>query len=154
MDKKAQSVVAGKLPFFVIMGIAFVIMAIFLVYFIGSFNSNLLKVSPELNDAIHTYRFLNNPNCLAYQDGFTGRTDVGLVDLRKFTDEQMAKCYDTELSTDSHFLIKLENSSKNGVKTEGWLNVVHNTVIKKVRVLDNNKISDDMMFIYVQRRIG
>ncbi|MBW2993442.1 hypothetical protein KY317_02615 [Candidatus Woesearchaeota archaeon] len=153
MDKKAQSILGEKMLFFVIMGIVFAVMAIALVYFIGSFNSNLLKISPKINDAIFTYRFLNNPECFAYQDGLTGRTDIGLIDLGRFTDKQLDECYDSELSTDSHFLIKLENSGRS-VKTKGWLNVVHDTVIKKVRVLDNNKISDDLMFVYVQRKIG
>ena len=135
-----------------IAGAIFSILVLFLWYTIVIFGGSLVEVSPDTIEAMYVYRFLNTPECLAYQDGLTGRVDSGLVDLSKFTGGQLYSCYYANSSDDYNFMLKLKNKNLS-VETPEWFNIIHKTIIKQVRVLDNNKISEDQMFIYVQRKI-
>jgi hypothetical protein len=152
-SKKAQFDVTRKTIFFIIAGAIFSILVLFVWYTIVIFGGSLVEVSPDTIEAMYVYRFLNTPECLAYQDELTGRIDSGLIDLTKFTDGQLYSCYYTNSSEDYNFMLKLKNKNMS-IKTPEWWNVIQNTIIKQVRVLDNNTISEDQLFIYVQRKIG
>lgn len=152
-NKKGDFSISEKTMVWIAVAIIFGIMAVFLVHSIEIYNSSLVKISPELIETFYVYRFLNNPGCFAYQDSATGRVDAGLIDMNKFTAGRLAECYKTNMSTYYNFLLKLEKTNVS-IKTQEWWNIVHHTVIKNVRVLNNGSVTNDKMLVYVQRRLG
>ncbi len=52
-----------------------------------------IKGQPSAEQNILTYRILNTPSCFSYVDKDIEQVDAGLIDLSKFTQEQLDKCY-------------------------------------------------------------
>ncbi|MBD3314095.1 hypothetical protein GF345_06645 [Candidatus Woesearchaeota archaeon] len=63
----------------------------------------------DVEDTIIQTRFLNNPDCFAYQDTDTGRIYPGVIDIRKFKQDVMDACYSVpEDYTSGFFRLELK----------------------------------------------
>ena len=93
-DKKGQFSIR-KSFYWSIAGVVIVVGVFVLALQIASYVGSLAVVSPKLKAEVISLRFANSPDCFAYQDEFTGRVFSGTIDLDKFNDEQMKRCYAT-----------------------------------------------------------
>ncbi len=113
-SKKASGYILGKKPiYFIITLICLTISFILFSYAISREVSSTTVIPDNLEMTILTNRFLNSPDCLAYQDKETGRAYPGIIDLEKFNDEALEKCYSTEDSTLKAFKLSLESPNLN-----------------------------------------
>ena len=74
----------------------------------------------ELYLIAYTQRFINSPNCFAYQDE-TGRAYPGILDWDKFTNESLRRCFFTRDEWDVGFQLTLQNlDEKKVIETENY----------------------------------
>jgi hypothetical protein len=113
-SKKASGYILGKKPlYFIILLICLTISFILFSYAISREVSSTTYILENLEVTILINRFLNSPDCLAYQDKETGRTYSGVIDLEKFNDKTLEKCYSTEDNDLKAFKLTLESSNPN-----------------------------------------
>ncbi len=108
-SKTGSGYILGKKPmYFIILLICLTISFIMFSYAISKEVSSTTYIPDNLEATILINRFLNSPECLAYQDKETGRTYLGVIDLEKFNGETLKKCYSTEDNNLKAFQLTLE----------------------------------------------
>lgn len=126
------------------------------------YQNSLVKVPDQLRAELISLRFVNAPECFTYQDQATGRVFAGVIDLQKFTQEQMNKCYRTEPEKgfkDFNFALELEgftptvDGQKKLLRTNNFFNKVDFTLYKQVLVRNGDRFEPTRLIIYVQTRI-
>lgn len=121
-------------------------------FFIAGHRDRLTAVPAELKGELISLRFTNNQNCFAYQDSLTKRIYPGIIDLSKFTEDQLHRCYNTNLETGGQdFNFRLQLGDKE-IKTNNYFFIDHFTIEKKVLVQENNQRKEATLNIFVQAR--
>lgn len=97
MNKRAMAYIIGKKPTYLIIAL-FIVTVIFIVFgfTIYGMASSMAKHPEETEINVLLSRFFNSPECFAYHDEDTGRTYMGIIDLKKFTEENINFCYPTD----------------------------------------------------------
>ena len=148
MRKTIYWMLAGVVITMVILGFAIMI---------GNYRNQLTHTPKEVVAEMIALRFANIPECFAYSDPVNGRVYPGVIDINKFTKEQMNKCYFTEEKEgykDYNFGLSLQNQGKE-VITNNYFNKDDFTIIKAVLVVtENGTWVDDTLYVYVQEKIG
>ena len=109
-SKKGGGYILGKKPLYFITTLICLTISFLLFHFaIMSEVSSTTTIPDSLEITILVNRFLNSPDCLAYQDKETGRTYLGIIDLEKFSDKTLKKCYSTEDNKLKAFRLTLES---------------------------------------------
>ena len=145
-----------KSIFWTLAGVVITIVVFAFVLGISGYLNKLTYVPEKLRAEIISLRFVNIPECFAYQDSETGRVYPGVIDLSKFTNEQMnLSCYHTESEKgykDYNFRLRLY---KNGaeVHSNNYFNKDSFTLFRKVAVKNNQTLTEDEMYIFVQVKI-
>ena len=158
--KKAQFDFSRKTLFWMIAIFVFLGVIIAYLYFLGSYENQLTYVPARLRAELISERFVNIPECFAYQDLETGRVYSGVLDVSKFTKEQLYSCYHTEKEkgyNDFNFRLKLASQEKD-IFTNNYFHKDDFTLLKKVIVKTEDSINggsfkEDLLFIYVQVKI-
>ena len=126
------------------------------------YQSSLVEVPPKLKAELISLRFVNTPECFTYQDPVTGRIFAGVIDLQKFTQAQLDRCYRTEPAKgfkDFNFALELEgytptlDGEKKLLATNNYFNKVDFTLYKQVLVRNGNRLEQTRLVIQVQTRI-
>jgi hypothetical protein len=125
--------------------------AVFLVIATSSYQSSTTTVIGNLKYTIVQYRLMHSAECFAYQDPGTKRVYTMMIDLDKFTDEQMEKCM-KGLETNS-LCLDLELKETNG-KTIGEISTINyvfpdNVAVDEwvINIFDQGKIRTAMLTI-------
>jgi len=155
--KKGESAfeVAETSIFYIVILPIIALIVIAFVFFLNSYANKLAAVPDEIKAEIISLRFTNIPECFAYQDLETGRVYSGTIDLEKFNEEQMNECYFTDEDIgheDFNFRLQLASRAPEFIKTNGYFNLDHFTLNKKVIVKDGDKFVVDTLLIFVQAR--
>ena len=140
-----------------------VITALILMFvLLPQYKASLVEVPPELRAELISLRFVNAPECFTYQDSTSGRIFAGTIDLQKFIQERMDKCYRTESEkgfADFNFALELEgyvpiiDGQKKLLMSNNFFNKVDFTLYKQILVRNGNKIEPTRLVILVQTRI-
>src|SRR3989344_6128590 len=85
-----------KQIFWMIIGVVAAIVMLSLVFMMRPYQQQLVDVPDELQAELISLRFVNNPDCFTFQDTNKGRGFPGVIDVSKFTQERLDKCYSTE----------------------------------------------------------
>ncbi len=126
------------------------------------YQRSLVEVPLELRAELISLRFVNTPECFTYQDQVTGRIFAGVIDLQKFTQAQLDKCYRTEPEKgfkDFNFALELEGftptvgGEKKFLVTNNFFNKVDFTLYKQVLVRNGDRLEPTRLVIQVQTRI-
>lgn len=148
-----------KTIFWTLAGVVITIVVFAFVLGISGYLNKLTYVPEKLRAEFISLRFANIPECFAYQDPETGRVYPGIIDLSKFTNDQMnLSCYHTESEKgyeEHNFRLKL---MKNGaeVRSNNYFHKDSFTLFRKVLVKMNNTnqtLTEDEMYIFVQVKI-
>ncbi|MEK6900175.1 MAG: hypothetical protein AABX05_03555 [Nanoarchaeota archaeon] len=148
-----------KQIFWMIIGVVAIIVLLSLVFMLRSYQKELVEVPDELQAELIILRFVNNPDCFAYQDANNGRAFPGVIDVSKFTQERLDKCYATEKEKgfkDLNFGLDLEgytpalDGKQKILMTNNYFNVVDFTVYKNVLVRSGDLMQPTRLVIYVQ----
>lgn len=170
MLKKGQFDVARKTIYWTIAGIIIAVVLLAFAITIANYKNNLTHVSPKLKASLIAMRFTNIPECFAYQDPETDRVYPGIIDLSKFTNEQMEQsCYHTQSANEINFKLKLQNKGLE-IQTNNYFNhpasdvsirennlvdivLVPMVIPMEVLVKDGEEISGDVIEVEVQTGI-
>ncbi|HLD79703.1 MAG TPA: hypothetical protein VJA18_04025 [Candidatus Nanoarchaeia archaeon] len=153
---------ARKQIYWMIAGVLITITVIALVFLFSGYQRQLVEVPEELRAELISLRFVNTPECFTYQDPITGRAFPGVIDVNKFTQERLDRCYRTENERgfkDYNFALELEgyapivDGEKQLLRTNNFFNKVDFTLFKEVYVRTGDSLEPTRMVIYVQTRI-
>jgi hypothetical protein len=155
--KKGESAfeVAETSIFYIVMITVIVMIVLAFVFLLGSYTNKLTAVPDKLKAELVASRFINIPECFAYQDPITKRVYSGIIDLEKFNENQMNNCYLTEKEQGHqqlNFKLQLQNKNSVFVKTNNYFKIDHFTLSKKVVVKEGDNFFTDTLLIFVQAR--
>ena len=156
MNKKAQFDIARKAIYWTI---AIVVMSMVIIGFsliVASYKNRLTAVPPEIRAELIALRFLNIPDCFAYQDPDTQQVFPGMIDMKNFNAAQLYSCYktaDEKGYKDFNFRFLLKSGAASEIHTNKYYNVDDFVIRRKVLVKNEDMISEDELVIYVQETI-
>lgn len=162
-SKKGQFEVARKSIYWLLAGVVITIVILAFALIMSSYQNKLVEVPPKLRAELLSLRFMNTPECFTYQDPVTGKIFPGIIDLNKYTQERLDKCYRTEKEKgykDYNFGLILEGYSEineNGKEkmliTNNFFNKVDFTLFKDVFVRIGSDVKPTRLIIYVQTKV-
>ena len=151
--KAAENWIMDTMPVFLLF-VAVLGFSVFL--FVETANTFILEdieIPKNVEEHILIERFLNSPECFAYQDE-TGRTYNKVIDLNKFKSQsQIDKCITTQ---GSKFAFKLildvtGSNEKFYISTSNWLERFYfKEEQRNVLVYTDDKINSEKLTIYTQ----
>jgi len=153
MNKKGIFGVARKMVYWMIAAviITFVVFAFAVV--VANYKSALGRVPIEMSAEFISLRFVNNPECFAFYDTEAERVFPGIIDIDKFTQEQLTKCYHSQkrqgVDTFS-FYLKLETLG-NELRTSNYIHQYKDAIYKEVLVKKGTELIRDQLIILVQK---
>lgn len=116
----------------------------------SSYGAKLKEVLPDLRAELISLRFVNTPECFAYQDLGTGRVFPGMIDLSKFNEETLNRCYQSGDRKNFNFQLVLGDKK---LETDKWVNVWDFILSKEVLVKDGEEIKPMTLEVYVLEKI-
>lgn len=159
MNRKGEEEfsIASKSVSWLFLGLIIAMVVLGFVYTLSDYKNKLNEVPPKLRAELIALRFTSLPECLAFQDEQTGLVSPGIIDLKRFTSENLAHCYKTETAKGYktfNFRLKLVNAG-NETFTNNYFHQESEdlTIIKEVLVRADNTLIKDQLIIYVQERI-
>jgi hypothetical protein len=163
-NKKGEGFgIARKSIYWTIASVVSVMAVIALVFIFTIYQGKLVYNSPELEAEVIILRFINNPECFAYQDEVTSRVYLGTIDLEKYTQDNLDKCYFPEEDKGYetyNFGFNLESLNPLNdegeeimLRTNNYFNYVDFTIYKEVIVRNGHTLTPTTLIIYVQEKI-
>lgn len=159
LNKKGESGFepAKKSIFWIFAGILITLLILAFVMVVVSYTNDLTSVPPKLKAELISLRFTNSPECFAYQDKETGRVYPGVIDLDKFSSDQLDQvCYSPDKKTGHYtynFAFELENQPGKIIKTNNYFYHDEFTLSREVLVKDKSLFTKDVLKIYVQIKV-
>lgn len=157
MNNRGSYELGYKMVFWVVF--IFFIAGLFLVFgqIIYSYKSQAVYVPAQFQADLIALRFSNSPDCFAYQDADVKRVYPGSIDLTKFHQEGMGRCYTTDKDTGTkefNFRLKLQEIGTE-VHTNNYYNNERDdlTIFREVLVHNSDTVTKDTLIIYVQEKI-
>ena len=153
MDKRGQFEAARKSIYWTISTVVITMVVLFFVIMISGYQNKLTHVPPELQAELISLRFTNLPECFVYEDE---RVFPGVIDIQKFTKEQVNNCYKTPEEKGNkifNFRFSLKNNLIEDVFTNNYFHVDDFTLRRHVSVWNGESFEDDTLLIYVQVKI-
>ena len=91
--KKGEGVsdISSKTIYFVVVAIMLTVIFMLYILFVAKVNSQY--VPHEIRLKVHNHRFMSS--CFSYRDPDTQRIYSGMIDLKKFTEDNLKTCYKT-----------------------------------------------------------
>ena len=149
-NKKSQ-IVGRKMIFYVIFGFVAVITFFVILSFASSNRSEISIIPFGLENYLSSQRFLNSQLCFVFQDKDTVRTEPWQIDIEKFTQENLNKCYNAEDTNVKAYRLTLNyNNEKITITTKNWEGFLKKAETKKVTVYDKGKEQRAELFIEMQ----
>lgn len=150
MNKKAQFEAARKTIYWMMAGVVITIVVIAFVMILVNYQGKLMSVPPTLKGELISSRFVNAPECFAYEDAVSGRIFPGVIDLNKFNEEVLESCYKSGDTKNFNFQLVLDDKK---LETDEWFNKVDFTLFKSVLVKEMDGMKPAVLKIYVQEKI-
>lgn len=155
MNRKAQFDVARKTIYWMIIGFVITIIVVGVALIFSSYRSKLTQIPAEIPAQLIALRFTSIPECFALVGPDVTIENIGIVDLRKFTEQQLDECYHTEEKKGFktyNFRLKLENTGTE-IITNNYFHQDDFELHQEVIVYDGGTLRKDNLLIYVQTKI-
>ncbi|MBU1204688.1 MAG: hypothetical protein KKE93_02150 [Nanoarchaeota archaeon] len=153
-SKRASGYLLGKKPMYFLavlfyLAFAFLFFSFFISYNITSTNA----IPANVETTVLINRFLNSPDCFAYEDGETGRAYHGIIDIKKFDDDKISKCYSTNKDKSYSFRFELEsaNIDRKVCSTPNWGARRFNKISRHVLIYDEGNLYTGRLLISIQK---
>ena len=154
-QKKGQAFFPpSKLLFWIMYIIIAGVAAVTLTSIAFDLGSQQTRIRENLESLYLTQRFLKSPDCFTHSNG-----DVvarGVIDIKKFTDENLNKCYKIPPAAFPAFRLNLKSDTgqiSSTIQTQNW-NGNREPEIKmtprNARILSNEKIQNGVMVVEIQ----
>jgi len=151
-SKKGSGFLLGKKPIYFII-VAFFLFIVFILfsYLILGNISSTITFPENIETTVLINRFLNSPECFAYQDEETGRIYTGIIDLDKFSNENLNECYSADEYSPRAFMMDLNNDDyQKSVLTSNWKTKKINRISQYVIIYDKGNFYGETLLIAVQ----
>jgi len=152
LNKKSQTdISARKIIFYIIFGVLSSIVFLLIVFLVPASNSEISIIPDGLESYVLSQRFINSPECFAPIDEDSRRVRTSTIDVNKFTEQSINKCYDTKDSNVKGYRLTLKYDDKEKtITTKNWENFIFRAFTLNIRVLDNTILKEGSLFIEVQ----
>ena len=147
-----ESSIAGRKLIYYIVVIPIIVTGFFIVVWIVSSNkSSISEIHAGVEDYLVLQRFLNSPSCFAFVDNDLKRVSSWMIDLSKFTQENLEKCYNADSTRVNAYRITLSyNDQKVVISTKNWEGFFKKAETRRIYLYNNNKIQKAELFIEMQ----
>ena len=156
-NKKAQSgIIMRKTWYILIISVLLAVLFLYLTWSFFKYDTHLTRISPQIESTILSSRFINSPNCFAYQDPITERVYPGLIDLDRFNNKIIQECYYSNTTKHYQFQLKLtdlKSKDTQTIQTKEWYNVPSFTLTQPVQIKKQNEVLNGQLLIFVQKPI-
>lgn len=144
--------IARKMIFWMFIMVIITIAIITLVFLLGGYQNSLAEIPGEFKSEVITLRLFENPDCFAYTNPITNRVNPNVVDINKFTQEQMNRCYYTgEESGYKDIQFELFIPSKEiRIATNDYFKKVDFTIHETILLKSDDGIEPTLVTIYIQ----
>jgi|GEM_PF-6126972 len=105
--------------------------------------------SKDLHTNILVQRFIYSPTCFAYFDYEINRDYPNIIEWRKFSDENLNKCIQSEKFAFRLALQNIDTSQAKVIQSQNWKNTPSKTILRSVLIHDD-KIYRGKLTIDVQ----
>lgn len=126
----------------------YIVMFIALAWFFGSFVLSPVTTHEDAYLLIYKQRFLDSPDCFAYQDKETGNVYPGIIDKAKFTKETLNNCYGENKQSNYEFQLRIDNEAPIETENYGFPQKIIDPIF--VLIYNNDTIEKGMLNIRVQ----
>ncbi len=156
MKNKKSTIAIEKAIFYgFALAILLSIMFIVLVFILGIDMLGYNKIAPGLEEFIFTQRFLNSPECFAYQDKDIGISKIRIIDWDKFNYNNLDKCYTTTDENNIAFRFRLENLDTNEknltpIQTKNWYGDQKKTKKISVKIHKDNELYNGNLIVEIK----
>lgn len=151
LSNKNADISGRKIIFYAVFGFTAAIVFLLILWLTASKESELSKIPPGIETYLTSQRFLNSPLCFAYQEENTKRAYHWIIDLRKFNQEVLNKCYNAENTKANAYRLTLTHGSeKKTLTTKNWEGFFKKAETKHIKVYDGEKIQNAEIFLEIQ----
>ena len=148
---KKSSIAGRKVIFYIYAAVAVSITFLILVWIIPANFSEIAVIPAGLENYLLIQRFFTSPLCFALQDEKTDRVDSWTIDLAKFNENNLNKCYDAQNTDVKAYRLTLDyNHKKITVSTKNWGGFLEKAEAFNVFVYDSGIIQKAELLIEVQ----
>lgn len=158
MNKKSTIAVEKALIYGFVVAILLSVLFIVLVFILGVDVVGYTKITPGLEEFIFTQRFLNSPECFAYQED--GMIKPRVIDWGKFDEYSPNKCYSTSNENVLAFgfilhnldtgEIKPDTPDTNPFQTKNWHGDENKYKEFDVRIYKDNKLYNGKLIVEIK----
>lgn len=149
-NKKAE-ISARKMIFYIVSIPVIVIAFLLLVSILPTIKSEIAKIPPGLEDHLLVQRFLNSPLCFAFLDKETNKVYPRTIDLTKFNEDNLNRCYDAEeTNVKAYRLTLVYNNEKITINTRNWEGFLKKSETEYVFVFDEGETQGAKLLIEMQ----
>lgn len=140
-----------KVIFYIVFSFIASIVFLLVVHMAASDKSKITEVLPGLEEYLIMQRFLTSPNCFVYQDADTGKVYAWTIDLQKFNEDRLNKCYSASDTKVKAFRLSLSHGTlKTTISTKNWEGFLKKAETRQVYVYDMGQIKTGELFIEMQ----
>ena len=138
LNKKAD--IIGRKQVFYVVAVFLVVAAFFVVFsFISSNKSGISELPSGLENYLMVQRFLNSPLCFAFQDADTGRVIPSTIDLAKFSEASLNRCYNVQGTNVKAYRLTLGYDDKTiPISTGNWEGFFTRAETRSIFVFDSS----------------
>ena len=153
-DKRGQVFeTAAKSIYWTIAGIAITAVIMAFALTVAGYKNKLVQVPEELETGLTALRFANVKECFALEDENSGKVMAGIIDLKKFNEDQLDGCYPIAVSVGRGgyaFRLLLLSENKEIKTKEYYAGLDKFSFNKEVLVSKNGNLLKDQLIIYTQ----
>lgn len=162
MNKKGESAAepTRKPVYWMPAGVIILMLVFGLFLMIGKYQNKLTEVPVKLKTELIALRFVNNPECFAYQEPETKRVYPGVIDFKKFKEakedqKKMDNCYKSQDNLDiKNFNFGLELKGRDVfLRTDNYHYVDTFVLEEVVLVKEGENLAAEKLLIHVQEKI-
>ncbi len=143
---KASLTLTEKVIFFIPVAIAFGILAVTFYFIASSYYETIVFIPKAAEEEIIFNRFFSSPSCFTYQDPYTQRAYLGIIDKEKFNQLQLNNCYNNPQKKNVELSVQVENQplldpQKNEIKlrSENFRNRHPKTITRNILLKDKDQ---------------
>ena len=137
--------------FYVIFSFIIVIAFLFIVWFVPAYRSEISKIPVGLENYLLTQRFLNSPLCFTLQDKDTNRVYPLTIDLSKFNQENLDRCYNVKDTNVKAYRLTLNyGTEKKTISTKNWGGFLKKAQTKDIFIYNNGETQRGELFVEMQ----
>lgn len=144
--------ISGRKVIFYLVAVLVITAAFFLiVWFVSTGKTQISEITPGLENYLIIQRFLTSPSCFVFEEKDIGRAYSSMLDLKKFNQQNLDKCYNIEGTKVKAYRLTLKyGAEEKSLATRNWEGFIKKSETKKIYVYDEGKIIRGKLIIEMQ----